>query len=100
MEYTVPLSATPNQQLITNLSNQRCLITVRTMGDDMFFTLELPEGVVCENVLCVDRSQLVRAEYTGFIGDLAFIDIDGNDSPKYEGLGTRWFLVYDTEGFK
>ena len=34
--------------------------------------------------------------YTGFIGNLLFIDTQGNSDPSYDGLGSRFSLVYLT----
>lgn len=37
---------------------------------------------------------LVPDIYLGFTGYLAFVDLQGNESPNYKGLGDRWILVY------
>jgi hypothetical protein len=36
----------------------------------------------------------VRSAYLGFVGDLMFQDLQGTDAPTYDGLGSRFQLVY------
>lgn len=100
MEFQIPISAVPNQEIITVLNEQQCRIILRTLGNNTYFSLtENIIGTVCDGVLCVDRSALVRAEYTGFVGDLTFIDTEANDDPIYTGFNTRFLLLYNTEGY-
>ena len=44
----------------------------------------------------VKRNRIVRDTYLGFLGDLAFFDLQGEDDPYYTGLGDRWVLGYLT----
>jgi len=37
---------------------------------------------------------LVNDVYLGFSGDLEFVDTQGTDDPTFDGLGTRYQLVY------
>lgn len=91
----VPLKAVPSQTEQIALAGQSALITVRTIGRLLYFSLE---GVV-ENRIARDRSRLlVAAQYHGFVGDFAFIDTQGLDDPQYTGLGTRWQLAYYNAG--
>lgn len=91
----VPLKAVPSQTEQISLGGQSALITVRTIGKLIYFSLD---GVVV-NRIARDRSRLlVAAEYHGFVGDFAFIDTQGLDDPKYTGLGSRWQLVYYDAG--
>lgn len=42
----------------------------------------------------VDRSRIVRAEYTGFKGDFIAVDTGGKGAPFFDGWGSRFFLLY------
>ncbi len=90
----VPLIATPSQALKIVLNGQSCDIEVAQKGDNVYLTLTLPTGSVLNGMICRDRVILVREAYLGFIGDLAFIDLQGLDDPTWTGLGTRFILVY------
>lgn len=90
----IPMSATANQQFNVVLATQNCTITVAQKSTGMFLSLAVNQVSVLTGVLCTDRTRLVRQEYLGFIGDLAFMDLQGVDDPQYEGLGTRWVLMY------
>lgn len=67
------------------------------MGGRQYFGLSVNGDVICRNVLLVNRSRIVRAAYTGFIGDFAVIDTQGDESPQYTGWGTRWLLVFSDD---
>lgn len=44
---------------------------------------------------CLNRKRLlINRQYLGFVGDFMFVDIQGTDDPQFEGLGTRWLLLY------
>lgn len=90
----IPIAAMENQRLGVVLGNQNCTITVAQKSTGMFLGLEINQVVVMTGVLCTDRTKLVRQSYLGMVGDLAFMDTQGREDPLYEGLGTRWVLMY------
>lgn len=90
----VPLIATPSQDVKIVLNSQSCDIGVAQKGAHVYLTLSLPSGSVLNSAIARDRVRLVREAYLGFIGDLAFVDLQGLDDPAWAGLGTRYILVY------
>jgi hypothetical protein len=87
----VPLKATPAQTLTVELAGQTAKLSLRTLGPDLYFSLE---GVVATRI-CRDRQRLlIDAGYRGFIGDFMFIDTQGTSDPVFTGLGGRYQLVY------
>lgn len=95
--YTIPIKQVPSQRVNVVLSGQPCTIELRQLGGRQYFSLALNGEVICQNVLMVDRSRIVRAAYTGFVGDFASIDTQGTDAPDYTGWGTRWLLAYSDD---
>lgn len=94
----VPLIATPSQTLQTNVDNQAVTINVYQKQFCMFMDLyytgsddEIVVGVQCQNL-----NRIVRNSYFGFDGDFVFRDTQGDADPYYDGLGTRWRLLYLT----
>ena len=96
--YTIPLKAVPSQKIIVDLATQSCTIAIRQLGGRQFLSLSVEGNIICQSVLMVDRSPIVRARYTGFIGDLMSVDIEKSEPPSFTGWGTRFILIYsDTE---
>jgi hypothetical protein len=94
---TIPVNPVPSQSLNVIVAGQPCTIDLREIGGRQYFSLSLNGDVICQNVLIVNRSAIVRAAYTGFVGDFAAIDTTGDEAPEYTGWGTRWFLVFNDD---
>jgi len=90
----IPLSAKRSQQFAIVLGAQNCTIKVYQKRTGMFLDISVASVPVLTAVICQDRVRLIRQDYLGFIGDLAFMDTQGTDAPSYKGLGTRWVLMY------
>lgn len=95
--YIVPLKPVPAQSVAIVLSNQACIISLRQMGGRQYLSLSAGGVVMCEGVLLVNDSAIVRAPYLGFIGELSIVDTQGDDAPEYTGWGSRWLLSYSTD---
>lgn len=98
-DYQIPLLQVPNQSVSCVLGGQSCVIVIRFMRESLFLSLYKDREPVCQNVLLVDRSAIVRAPYTGFIGDLIVVDRTGEEAPQYAGWNSRWVLLYNEEGY-
>lgn len=92
---TIPLKAVPSQSINIGLAGQPCTIALAEIGGRQYLSLSINGSVICRNVLVVNRSAIIRAAYTGFIGELAAIDTQGDEAPKYSGWGTRWLLAFN-----
>lgn len=94
---TIPLKAAPSQAVNVVLAGQPCTIELREIGGRQYLSLSVNGKVICRNVLVVNRSAIIRAKYTGFIGELAAIDTQGDEAPQYSGWGERWRLAFNDE---
>lgn len=90
----VPLQATASQSFSILLGGQNCFITVFQKGDSMYMSLVVNNVSLLDTVICRNLVNIVRYPYLGFIGNLVFIDQEGDTDPVYTGLGTRYQLVY------
>lgn len=90
----IPLSAVPSQALSVLLAGQNCQIKVYQKTTGLYLDFSMNDAPVKSGVLCLDRVQLIRHAYLGFIGDLTFFDTQGVSDPAYTGLGSRWQLAY------
>lgn len=101
---TIPLQAVPAQTVSVLLGNQQCTINIYQRFFGLFLDLYLTQQIVSPNpvvptpivigAICWNLNFIVRYEYLGFSGDLAFMDTQGDGSPIFTGLGSRFQLVY------
>ena len=92
----VPLLDVPAQTFSVQLGGQNCTITLRQNITGLYCDLYVNDALVIGGVICLNFNRLVRSLYLGFIGDLAFQDIQGDSDPFSPGLGTRFVLTYLT----
>jgi hypothetical protein len=90
----VPLQPLAAQTFNATLGGQSCLIVVYQKSTGLLMDLTADNVVIFTGIICRDRDRLVRYAYLGFIGDLAFLDMQGTDDPDYTALGSRFQLAY------
>jgi len=110
MQY-VPLQAQPSQTLQIVLNGQQCGIALYSKtgyaySDDpvesfqnpntnLYFDLTVAGEPITSCAICLySKRLLINRQYLGFVGDFAFIDTQGTNDPQWEGLGTRYQLLY------
>lgn len=64
------------------------------MPAQLFMDVFLNNSPICTCVPCFNLNRIVRYPSSGFIGDLAFNDTQGVSDPTYDGLGSRYELIY------
>jgi hypothetical protein len=91
----VPLQAVPNQTLAVTLARQNAQLAVRQNGSSIYLDLISNGTVIVRTRVCRDRQRLLLdVGYKGFIGDFAFVDMQGRTDPQYRGLADRYRLYY------
>lgn len=90
----VPVTATPAQSLETVLGGQSVKLTICQKSTGLFADIMLNGVSIAAGVLCRDRVPLIRRAYLGLSGDLVFVDTQGVSDPTYDGLGSRYLLIY------
>jgi hypothetical protein len=90
----IPLQPVAAQTFSVLLNGQNCQIQLFQKGNAMFMTLQVNNVSLLDTVICRNLVEIVRYPYLGFIGNLVFIDTQGDTDPYYTGLGTRYKLVY------
>ena len=91
---TIPLQSVPSQTVNVVLAGQNCTLNIYTKQTGMYVDVLLAGALLCSCRVARDGVPIVRMGYTGFVGDIFFIDTQGSDDPEYTGLGTRWMLCY------
>jgi len=91
----IPLIAAPAQTQSISLSKQNCKLSVYQRGDALYCDLTVNGAPVLATKICRNRIRLMLgAEYRPFVGDLVFVDTQGDSQPHYTGLDGRFVLLY------
>ena len=93
---TIPIVAVPYQSFTIQLNGQNCGINIYQLETGLYFDLTVNNQSIVNTMICLNLVGLVREEYLGFVGQLAFVDTKGNSDPTYDGLGTRYQLIYQS----
>lgn len=93
---SVPLQPIPSQSTKVVLGGQNCQLLINQKPQGIFVDINADGVDIVTSVIARDAVPLVCREYTGFAGNLLFIDTQGSSDPAYAGLGDRFSLVYLT----
>lgn len=93
----IPLRAVPSQTVQVSLAGQPVTLYLRQLGGRQYISVSWAGEVLCDTVLMVNLSAIIRAAYTGFIGDIAVNDTQGDEAPEYTGWSSRWQLLFNDE---
>lgn len=92
---TIPLKAVPSQTLALLLSGQQVGLSLYVLADgNLYMDVLLNDVPVVTGIICQNNTLFVRNLYFGFSGDFSFNDTQGSNDPTFDGLGTRYQLLY------
>ena len=92
----IPIQATPSQSLSVVLDGQNVKIQIYYKDQGIFVDVTSDNIAVGIGTLALNVVPLVSRAYSGFLGNLMFLDLQGNLDPSYSGFGTRYKLIYLT----
>ena len=90
----IPITAVAAQTFSIDLANQQCTVNLYQKSIGLFMDLTVNGTQILAGKICLDRVNVVRYSYLGFVGALAFVDTEGTSDPYYTGLGSRYILTY------
>ena len=90
----IPIEDTPSQVVKVALAGQNCRIAIYQKSTGLFCDVFVNDAAVVVGALCLNLNKIMRAGYTGFVGDLFFQDGHGSADPSFPGLGSRFTLCY------
>ena len=93
----IPVQSVPVQNLKAVLGGQNCELLIYQKNQGLFVDVSADGVAVVNAVIARDGVPLVSRNYVGFLGNVLFIDTQGNDDPVYTGIGSRFTLVYLTD---
>lgn len=91
----IPLQPVQSQTVTVSLAQQPIRLFVYSKTTGLFVDVYNNDQPVVLGVVARNATRIVRERYRNFIGDLVFFDTQGQQNPKWFGLGTRWVLSYD-----
>lgn len=91
----IPITDTYSQTLTVQLGGQSVRLAIyQTTACGLFMDVYVGGVLLLGGVICQDRNPIIRDTYLGFVGDLAFVDQQGDSDPASPGLGSRYLLYY------
>lgn len=96
--HAIDLSPLPSQTINTVLGDQNCTISIYWRQQRLYLDLSVGETAVCQGAICQNRADVVQSRSRFFSGSLHFYDTEGDRPPRWEGLNSRWLLLYLPEG--
>lgn len=90
----VPITPVPAQIVRVVLADQNCQFFLYQKEQGMFFDANVNGIDISSGILAHDAVALIPQAYSGFKGNLMFVDSHGDSDPEYSGLGDRYSLIY------
>ena len=90
----IPVLPKSCQTSTAQLGGQSCSFRLAQKSVGLLLDFWVDDRQIVASQICRDRCRLIRLNYLGFVGDLAFIDTQGTSDPQSSGLGERWKLIY------
>jgi hypothetical protein len=92
----IPLQPVPTQATKVVLGGQNVQLLIYQKPQGVFVDINADGVDIVAGIVARDAVPLMCRNYMGFIGNLLFVDTQGNSDPSYDGLGSRFSLVYLT----
>ena len=90
----IPLQAIPSQEVQVILDSQNCTLSVYWRFGKLYADLLVDSEPVFTGSICQNLQWVNQSPSPLFSGGLIFVDGLGDEAPRWDGLGTRWALLY------
>jgi len=90
----IPLQPIPAQELQCILDSQNCTLRLYWRFWKLYMDLMVDSEPVFQGAICQNLQWVNQSPSPEFSGGLVFVDGLGDDAPRWDGLGTRWALLY------
>ena len=94
----IEIQPLPSQVFQVVLDGQECTISLFQRLGSMYLDLTVGTSVICEGAICQYGADIVQSKSSNFDGSLRFYDDQGLSAPKWEEIGSRYYLLYFSEG--
>ena len=90
----IPLQPIPAQEVQVILGGQNCTFSVYWRFGKLYADLLVDSEPVFTGAICQNLQWVNQSSSPVFSGGLIFVDSLGEESPRWDGLGSRWSLLY------
>ena len=90
----IPLQSIPSQELQVILDGQNCTVSVYWRFWKLYMDLLVDSEPVFTGAVCQNMQWVNQSPSPVFSGGLMFVDALGEEAPRWDGLGSRWSLLY------
>ena len=90
----IPLQPIPAQEVQVILGGQNCTLSVYWRWGKLYADLLVDSEPIFAGCICQNLQWVNQSPSPVFSGGLIFVDSLGEDAPRWDGLGTRWALLY------
>lgn len=91
----IPLSPIPFQTVSAVVNGQNYRVTVRSLGGRLYCSLMVDGERVSDTVAAAAGGKAVPWAQIKANTELLWVDTQGTEAPRYEGLGSRWLLTFE-----
>jgi hypothetical protein len=91
----IQVQALPAQTFQVVLDGQECTISLYQRVGRMFLDLAVGDVGIRKGAICQHNADVIQSESRFFSGNLRWLDTRGQRPPEWQGIGDRFFLVYD-----
>jgi hypothetical protein len=93
----LPLSPQPSQTFSVLLGDYELVVTLLWRQTRLYADIDVSGAALCRGALCEHDADVVQSPSILFYGAFRFFDTQGGEPPRWEGLGSRWILMYSDE---
>ena len=90
----IPLQPIPSQEVQVILGGQNCTLSVYWRFGKLYADLLVDSEPVFAGCICQNLQWVNQSPSPVFSGGMMFVDALGEEAPRWEGLGSRWSLLY------
>ena len=90
----IPLQPNPAQEVQVILGGQNCTLSVYWKWGKLYADLLVDSEPIFVGAICQNLQWVNQSPSPVFSGGLIFVDSLGEEAPRWDGLGSRWSLLY------
>lgn len=90
----IPIRAIQAQSLNVIINGALIRIDLYQRSTGLYLDLWQNSIKTVAGAICQNMNPILHAPYLGLGGDLFFLDLQGSSDPTFDGLGSRYILIY------
>lgn len=92
---TIPLDAVAFQKLTCSIEGKAVTLSIRQLGSSIYTDLAIDGEQINQGVRAVNGGSVMPYPHHQFSTNIYWKDAKGDTDPRYDGLGDRYFLLFE-----